>query len=157
MAIKVIIFALFSYVNDTVYKSTDSSKNITVRTLPATTPLDTTHWLGNKIRMVLKPGRLILGLSLAACLLAGCTSFDEDKFDKQVKHWVPLGTPLAEARHTMEKHGFDCEVVRKDNPFNHGGLDSLECDKTEVLFHTWSATFILTGDKVTGYGATSVE
>jgi hypothetical protein len=107
--------------------------------------------------MVLKPGRLLLGLSLAACLLAGCTSFDQDKFDKQVKHWVPLGTPLAEARRTMERHGFDCEVVRKDNPFNHDGYDSLECDKTEVFFHTWSAKIKLTDDKVSGYGPTTVE
>jgi hypothetical protein len=119
--------------------------------------LDRACGLGKMISMVLKPARLMLGLSLAVCLLAGCTSFNEDKFSQQVQHWVPLGTPLADARHTMEKHGFDCEVVRKDNPFNHEGRDSLECDKTEVLFHTWSATLYLTGDKVTGYGPTSVE
>jgi hypothetical protein len=100
---------------------------------------------------------LALFLTLAACLLAGCTSFNPDKFDQQVRHWVPLGTPLTEARRTMEHHGFDCEVVRKDNPFNHDGYDSLECDKTEVFFHTWSAKIILTDDKVSGYGPTSVE
>ena len=98
-----------------------------------------------------------LCITVAACLLAGCTSFDEDKFDLQVRKWVPLGTPLALARHTMEHHGFDCEVVRKDNPFNQDGYDSLECDKTEVWFHTWSAKFILHDDKVTGYGPTTVE
>jgi hypothetical protein len=104
-----------------------------------------------------KPKKAGLFLALAACLLAGCTSFDQDKFDQQVRHWVPVGTPLAQARHTMEKHGFDCEVVHKDNPFNQDGYDSLECDKTEVWFHSWSAKFILTDDKVTGYGPTSVE
>ncbi len=96
-------------------------------------------------------------LALAACLLAGCTSFDEDKFDQQVRHWVPVGTSLEEAKHTMEHHGFDCEVVHKDNPFNQDGYDSLECDKTEVWFHTWSAKFKLKDDKVSGYGPTTVE
>ena len=106
---------------------------------------------------MLKSGRLILVLSVMTCLLGACTSFHEDKFDQQVRHWVPVGTPLAEAQRTMERHGFDCEVVRKDNPFNHDGYDSLECDKTEVWFHTWSAKIILTDDKVSGYGPTTVE
>jgi hypothetical protein len=119
--------------------------------------LDTTHRLRNKIVIVVKSRCLILMLSLTACLLAGCTSFDQDKFDTQVKHWVPLGMPLADARRIMERHGFDCEVVRKDNPFNRDGYDSLQCDKTEVWFHTWSAKIILTDDKVSGYGPTSVE
>jgi hypothetical protein len=113
--------------------------------------------LGNIIRVVTDPKRLGLYFALAACLLAGCTSFNPDKFDAQVRHWVPLGTPLTDARRTMEHHGFDCEVVRKDNPFNHDGYDSLECDKTEVFFHTWSAKIILTDEKVSGYGPTSVE
>lgn len=119
--------------------------------------LDRTELLRNMICIVLKPRSLILGLSLAACLLAGCSSFDSDKFDQQVRHWVPIGTPLAKARKTMEHHGFDCEVVRMDTPFDHDGYDSLQCDKTAVFFHTWSAKIILKDDKVSGYGPTSVE
>jgi hypothetical protein len=106
---------------------------------------------------VAKSKTLLISILFTACLLAGCTSFNPDKFDTQVRRWVPVGTTLAQARHTMERHGFDCEVVRKDNPFNHEGQDSLECDKTEVWFHTWSAKFLLTGDKVSGYGPTTVE
>jgi hypothetical protein len=119
--------------------------------------LDSRGRLGNIITVVANSKRLVLMVSLVACLFAGCTSFNAEKFDQEVRRWVPLGTPLADARHTMEHHGFDCEVVRKDNPFNHDGYDSLECDKTAVFFHTWSATFILTDDKVTGYGPTSIE
>jgi hypothetical protein len=119
--------------------------------------LDIKDWLGNIIRVVANSKRLGLCLALAACLLAGCTSFNPDKFDQQVRHWVPLGTSVSEARRTMEHHGFDCEVVRKDNPFNQDGYDSLECDKTEVMFHTWTAKIIITDDKVSGYGPTSVE
>jgi hypothetical protein len=107
--------------------------------------------------IVLKSRRFKLLLLLLACLLAGCTSFNPDKFSEQVQRWVPVGTKLADARKTMERHGFDCEVVRKDNPFNHDGFDSLECDKTEVWFHTWTAKIILTDDKVSGYASTSVE
>jgi hypothetical protein len=106
---------------------------------------------------MLKFGRIILLFTLASCLLGGCTSFNPDKFNEQVQRWVPVGTPLAAARKTMERHGFDCEVVRKDNPFNHDGFDSLDCDKTEVWFHTWNAKIILTDDKVSGYASTSVE
>jgi hypothetical protein len=101
--------------------------------------------------------RSILLLPLLVCGLTGCTSFNPDKFNEQVQHWVPVGTSLAQARKTMEHHGFDCEVVRKDNPFNHDGYDSLECDKTEVWFHTWTAKIILTDDKVSGYASTTVE
>jgi hypothetical protein len=119
--------------------------------------LDSTDWLGDMIGVVAKSRHLIRFLSLAACLLAGCTSFNPDKFDQEVRKWVPLGTSLNDAKHTMELHGFDCEVVRKDNPFNHDGYDSLECDKTAVFFHTWTAKIILTDDKVSGYGPTSVE
>ncbi len=109
------------------------------------------------IAIVIKTRRFILLLPLVVGVLAGCTSFDSDKFNAQVQRWVPVGTPLAEARKTMERHGFDCEVVRKDNPFNHDGFDSLECDKTEVWFHTWTAKIILTDDKVSGYASTTVE
>ncbi len=113
--------------------------------------------MGNIRGVVANSRSFVLFLTLTACLLAGCTSFNPDKFDAQVRRWVPVGTPLAAARRTMERHGFDCQVVRKNNPFNQDGYDSLECDKTEVLFHTWSAKIILTDDKVSGYGPTSVE
>jgi hypothetical protein len=113
--------------------------------------------MGNIISTVVNSRRPVLYFALAVCLLAGCTSFKPDKFDQQVRQWVPLGTSVAEARRTMEHHGFDCEVVRKDNPFNQDGYDSLECDKTEVMFHTWSAKIIISDDKVSGYGPTSVE
>lgn len=107
--------------------------------------------------MAMKSKFLTWCLLLAVGVLAGCTSFNEDKFSDQVKKWAPLGMSLKEARHEMEKHGFDCEFVGKDSMFNHEKTDALDCDKNEVMFHTWSARIYFTDDKVSGYGPMTVE
>jgi hypothetical protein len=100
---------------------------------------------------------LIALVLVVVCSLAGCVSFNEDKFAAQVKKWAPLGTPLKEVKRTMAHHGFDCEFVSKDNRFNQEGVDSLDCDKDEAWFHTWSAVIYFKDDKVSGYGAATVE
>src|SRR5580704_17180991 len=89
---------------------------------------------------------------LAGGLLAGCTSFDETKFSHQVQKWVPLGTPEEKAQSIMEKHGFDCMVVETNSPFNHTGSAFLDCTKTAVMFHSWTAQIMLKDEKVSGYG-----
>ena len=106
---------------------------------------------------VMKCRNLVLLVAFAGCLLAGCTSFDQDNFDAQVRKWVPIGTPLKEARHTMEHHGFDCELIDKDNPLNHEGGEFLDCEKNAVWFHTWTAQIFLKDGKVSGYGSQTVE
>ena len=45
----------------------------------------------------------------------GCISSNPTKFDEEVRQWVPVGTSLADARHIMEHHGFECVLVKKDN------------------------------------------
>jgi hypothetical protein len=100
----------------------------------------------------MKPRLATLLLLMAACIFAGCESVKPVRFGEQLQEWVPLGTPVAEARRTMEAHGFDCSLVKKDNPFNHTHTDFLQCDKEEIMLHTWTAQFLITDDKVSGYG-----
>lgn len=108
--------------------------------------------------MTLKSKAPLLALFLVVVgSLAGCTSFNGDKFAAQVKKWAPLGAPLKEVEHTMAHHGFDCEFVNKDNRFNFKGTDYLTCDKEEAWFHTWNAIIFFKDDKVSGYGSATVE
>jgi hypothetical protein len=104
----------------------------------------------------MKRSLLLLCVALG-WLAGGCISANPTKFDEQVRQWVPVGTPLADARHIMEHHGFECILVKKDNRFNGDGADSLDCAKEGGSFHNWSARFFLNNDKVTGYGPAVVE
>jgi len=101
----------------------------------------------------------LLGMALfGVCLGAGCISFNQQKFDKQVEKWVPVGTPVEQARKIMEGKGFDCTLVGTDSPFNQtGGPACLECDRTGVWFHSWSAQLQLKDKKVSGYGPMTVK
>ena len=105
----------------------------------------------------MKTRTLFLVMALAGCLCAGCVSMDPEKFSQEIKQWVPLGTPSAEAKRIMEHHGFECDIVKQDNMFNPFGSDCLECYRNQVWFHDWSARFILTNDKVSGYESSDVE
>jgi hypothetical protein len=87
----------------------------------------------------------------------GCISSDPEKFDVQVRHWVPLGTSVTEAKRIMKHHGFECYDVKKENRFNADGVDALDCTKEEGSFHNWSARFLLRSDRVSGYGPAVVE
>ena len=101
--------------------------------------------------------RLALLLFLSATLFAGCASIDQDKFAEQVKGWVPLGTSVTQAKKIMEAKGFDCSIVKKDNPFNNTGSDFLECEKEAQFLHSWDVQFFVTNDKISGYGPVTVE
>ena len=107
--------------------------------------------------VVTKRRSILLPIALAGCLLAGCISFDSDKFETQVKKWVPVGTSLSEARRTMEKRGFDCEFIGKDHPLNRDGTECLDCERAQVWFHTWNAKIFFHDGKVSGYGDLTVE
>ena len=101
--------------------------------------------------------RLPLLLLFSAILFAGCVSMDQDKFAEQVKKWVPVGTSVTQAKKIMEAKGFDCSIVKKDNPFNNTGSDFLECEKEAQFLHSWNVQFAVTNDKITGYGPVTVE
>lgn len=81
---------------------------------------------------------------------------NSDKFEDVVHEWVPVGTTLKEAKHIMGHHGFECTLVKKDNPFNADHVDCLDCEKSSS-FHNWNTRFFLKDDKVTGYGPSVVE
>ena len=101
--------------------------------------------------------RSISALVLAVCLLAGCASPNQDKFNVQVRKWVPLGMPVEDAKKVMEGKGFECAIEKVDNPFNPSGIERLECDKIAIWLHSWHATFYLEDDKVVKYGPISVD
>jgi hypothetical protein len=92
-----------------------------------------------------------------AVVAAGCTSFNPNKFEDQVQKWVPLGTSEKDAQTVMEKHGFDCTMVATNSPFNNTGQQFLDCTKTEVMMHSWTADLFITDKKVSGYTNLTVE
>jgi len=94
----------------------------------------------------------IVLLPIVAALLAGCLSSDPVKFESKVRVWVPLGTTAADASRIMTQHGFDCYRFTTNNPFNSIGLDYLDCEMENVMFHDWYARFILRDGKVSEYG-----
>lgn len=99
----------------------------------------------------------MLWLVLLIGLGAGCTSTEPGKFEEQVHHWVPIGTPEKEARRVMTRRGFDCDLVKQDSPFNRYGSDYLDCSRTQVWFHDWTVRIFLKDGKVSGYGPVRVE
>ena len=70
---------------------------------------------------------------------------------------MPVGTSQSEAQKIMERHGFDCTLVGTNSPFNHTGVEFLDCDKSAVYFHTWTAELLLRDGKVFGYANAAVE
>lgn len=100
---------------------------------------------------------LILPIAVVAGLAGGCVSFKPAKFEEQVHQWVPPGTTEAKAEHIMKHHGFECDLVKRDNRFNQLGLDYLDCSRTQVWFHDWSARILFKDGKVSGYGYIHVE
>ena len=94
---------------------------------------------------------------MTAALCVGCVSFKQTKFEEQVHQWAPIGTPEADARKIMEHERFECTLVKKDNPFNQIGMDYLDCIRTQVWFHDWTARIIFKDGKVSGYGYIHVE
>jgi hypothetical protein len=95
--------------------------------------------------------------TLAAGLGAGCVSTDAQKFNAQVRSWVPIGTPLAEAERIMTHHGFECQLLTKNHPFNSYGVDYLDCAREQIRLHDWSVKLFIRDGKVSGYGRLSVD
>jgi hypothetical protein len=91
-------------------------------------------------------------IPVAVAILTGCVSSDPGKFESKVRDWIPLGTPAADALRIMKRHGFECQLITTNNPFNSIGFDYLDCEKERVRFHDWYARFILQDGKVSAYG-----
>jgi hypothetical protein len=100
---------------------------------------------------------IIASITLIAWCCVGCMSTNPEKFTRQVKEWVPIGTPAAEAQRTMEHHGFECQLLTKDHPFNKYGMDYLDCDQEQVRLHDWHVQFFVEDGKVSKYGPMGVD
>jgi hypothetical protein len=100
---------------------------------------------------------IVLIVALAGLAGGGCVSKNTETFEKQVKKWVPLGTKTAKAQKTMERKGFDCNVVMHGSIFNTNDVDYLDCTREQVWFHDWEARIILKDGKVIGYGPAQVK
>jgi hypothetical protein len=100
---------------------------------------------------------LILLVALVGCLGGGCVSTDPQKFVAQVRKWVPLDTPVADAERIMTHHGFECQRVTRDHPFNRFGVDYLDCDREQIRLHDWNVKLFLEDGKVSRYGPMSID
>jgi hypothetical protein len=100
---------------------------------------------------------LLLLVLLIGGLGAGCVSTDRQKFGAQVREWVPLDTPVAEAERIMTHHGFECQRLSKDHPFNQYGVDYLDCDREQIRMHDWNVKLFLEDGKVSKYGPMSID
>jgi hypothetical protein len=104
--------------------------------------------------------RKLLVLFAGACVIlltGGCISKNTEKFQAQVKKWVPIGMKESKAQHLMEKKGFECNIVRHDSVFNTNDVDWLDCTREQVWFHDWQARILLKDSKVVGYGPAEVK
>ena len=100
---------------------------------------------------------VLLVVILAGLAGGGCISKNTEKFQQQVKKWVPVGTKTEKAQHIMEGKGFECSVIKHDNLFNTNGVDYMDCIREQVWFHDWQARFMLRDGKVSDYGPASVK
>ena len=106
---------------------------------------------------IVKVRFITLAVLLAAWGVAGCMSTSPEKFTRQVKEWVPIGTPEAEAKRIMEHHGFECQLLTKDHPFNKYGMDYLDCDEEQVRLHDWHVKLFIEDGKVSKYGPMGID
>src|SRR5271170_102485 len=95
---------------------------------------------------------VLLAVLTAVLACSGCISRNTEKFQEQVRKWVPVGTKTAKAQHIMERKGFDCNVLMHDNVFNTNEVDYLNCTREQVWFHDWEAQIILKDGIVIDYG-----
>src|SRR6267378_3685986 len=54
--------------------------------------------------------KLPIVIAAACVLVAGCMSVNDKRFERELRTWVPVGTPAEEASRTMSKHGFKCAL-----------------------------------------------
>jgi hypothetical protein len=101
--------------------------------------------------------RMLVLLAVVIVAGGGCISKNPEKFQAQVKKWVPVGMKTAKAQKKMEHKGFECNVIMHGSVFNTNDVDWLECTREQVWFHDWQARIILKDGKVIGYGPAEVK
>jgi hypothetical protein len=80
----------------------------------------------------------------------GCMSANPERFEKQVKSWVPLGTSASDAERNIKKHGFKCERARfpSGDPWN-GPI--LRCRRENYFLNrVWNVNLFLQDERVVG-------
>src|SRR6266852_1666168 len=94
---------------------------------------------------------LIAGLAASALICGGCMTTNEENFQNKVAAWVPVGTPIQEAKLIMERHGFRCEPPRHAPSGRPWPGLILECRReNRILNRTWVAKLFLEKDRVVG-------
>ena len=97
-------------------------------------------------------------LALAIILAAsGCARGDKlseqpAQAAAQIQSWVPVGTPLADARHIMEQHQFKCSVMTNSSFGDLKAADFLYCDHSESagspVIRRWQVALVLSDSKI---------
>jgi hypothetical protein len=78
-----------------------------------------------------------------------------EKAASQIQGWIPVGTPLSDAKHLMEAQGYTCELI-KNGKFNGlNNIDYLDCylRSSGIGQVCREAALILTEDKVSNIHA----
>ena len=103
-------------------------------------------------------GAILIVVALAFC---GCVQNAPPLPEKapeakaQVEKWVPVGTSLIDAQHTMEQHGFQCIVTNNGAWDTRRGVDYISCDFAEksgistLVLRRWQVALFMENEKVT--------
>ena len=93
---------------------------------------------------------LFATLAIGALLCVGCMTTNSDTLHKDVLAWVPIGTPVEDARHIMEGRGFRCELTHFEARAPWAG-PILRCRRiNRVLNRTWVVNLFLENNRMAG-------
>ena len=91
----------------------------------------------------------IIGALAYAC--TGCMTINPEKFERQYKSWVPVGTSASDAERIMNRRGFKCWRGKFPSERPWAG-PLLRCRReNHFLNRTWDVDFFLQDDRVVGY------
>ncbi|HUA39215.1 MAG TPA: hypothetical protein VMA35_12560 [Candidatus Sulfopaludibacter sp.] len=79
----------------------------------------------------------------------------------QIQHWVPVGTPLAQAQRIMERHHFACSAKTNSSFGDWKAAGFLYCERrdtdrqvTPMVTRHWQVALILADGKVSAVRVT---
>jgi hypothetical protein len=91
-------------------------------------------------------------LAVTGCSHGEKLSDQPAKAAAQIQTWVPIGTPLADARKIMEQHHFICSTKTNSVFGDLKGIDYLYCDCSASagwpVQQRWQVALVLTNSKV---------
>lgn len=99
---------------------------------------------------------LIMLLALTGCSHSSPPlSGEPAQAASQIQSWVPVGTPLADARRIMEQHQFTCSVTTNGSFGDSKAADLLYCDRsvadsqvTPIVSRRWQVALVLSDGKI---------